>query len=447
MKLFSINKSRQYALFFWLSFIIVLFLNVLVWLYLNQVEAQFKDELKARLLNTNQLLSRLLIEYNENVDINLLMPDNKSSIEYLYYQQPIEDIRLHSKLQSILLVSPHGEILISSPEILSEQNITSMAGNPYFKRALTGEIVVSKLEEFAGEKFMTAYAPIHDLNGFTTGILVIEAKAEFFNVVNNLKNRLLLFSFINFILILLIAFILSKTIKRTISYQTEIKDKEHLVQLGTMAAIVAHELRNPLSIIEGTNDIIKMKYCKNDDEIFEFIPKEINRLAVLIEDFLNFAREPQLTVEKLDVSTLLGYIKMSLSENEADRLQIEPLSSEVEIYTDQNLLKQALLNIVKNAMQATEQGGNVSIKIVKQKKQLYKIVVKDNGQGIPAEILPKIFEPFFTSKQRGTGLGLAITKRVIEQLKGRIAINSVANESTEVIIDLPSLDKNKELRS
>ncbi len=445
MKIFRENNSNRYTRLFWLSFAIVLVLNIFVWLYLNQVEQQFKNQLKERLVDANQMLSRLLLEYNQSgFEISLLVPGEQNSLEYFYYLQQLESIRLNSNLQSILLVSPQGEILVASPEVIARQKMLSMVGNPHFRAALEGRQSVSEPQNIAGNYFMSAFAPLKNLDGFTVAVLVIEARATYFATIDNLKNRLLIFSIINFILILLIAAFLFRTIRRTIRYQTAIKEREHLVQLGTMAASVAHELRNPLNIIEGTNDIIKKKYRQDDDELFDYIPQEIKRLSILIDDFLKFARSPRISPETIHFRALTEQIGLSFSEAERSRFEIKISDNLPGIVSDPNLIKQCLLNVTGNALQATEKGGQVLLEILPQKKHSVKIIVTDQGSGIRQEDLDKIFNPFFTTREQGTGLGLAITKRLISHLQGHISIQSEPGKGTSVVLTIPGLRQEKE---
>ena len=250
---------------------------------------------------------------------------------------------------------------------------------------------------------------------------------------------MLLFSLLNFVLISLIAIILFRLVRRTIRYEREIRDREHLVQLGTMAASVAHELRNPLNIIEATNDTIRKKYAQNQDEMFEYIPQEIRRLNSLIDDFLRFARTPQLHPETVDIVSLIERVKMGFPQEERERIKVSVETTDTRIYSDGNLLQQVLTNVTANALQAAPAEQAVQI-IVKRraKKQLY-ILVEDHGRGIPKEDLKQIFEPFFTTKEKGTGLGLAISKRLIQVIQGSIKVDSQVNKGTKVTIVLPEL--------
>ncbi|HID39660.1 MAG TPA: hypothetical protein EYP36_09130 [Calditrichaeota bacterium] len=431
--------SGRFALFFWLSFALVLLLNLLVWLYLNQVEQKFKEQLQDRLRDANQLLGRLMLEYNEDVNIHLLVPGDNGTLEYLFYKQIFEEIRNRGTLQTIILISPQGEILVSVPPILSEQTILSFTGSPNFIQALKGEAVVSDIEEYGGERFITGYMPITDLDGYLLAILIVEAKAKYFNVLGTLKNNILIFSLLNFILISLIAFMLFRMVRRTIRYEREIRDQQHLVQLGTMAASVAHELRNPLNIIEATNDTIRKKYEQNNDEIFEYIPQEVIRLNALIDDFLRFAGTPQLYVEEIILQRLFDRVLMGFEEADMDRIKVRLEKSTIQLTTDGNILQQIITNIITNSLQASDKSQPVLISVSAKQRNKIQIIIEDKGTGIPKDKLDKIFEPFYTTKERGTGLGLAISQRLIQYLQGTIKVESVPNAGTTVTLELPNL--------
>ncbi len=432
------RASGTYALFFWSAFSIVLFLNLLVWLYLQQVENQFRHELKAHLSDVEQVLKQLMNAYSDDVDISLLMPGDETSLAHLYYRQPLEAIRSNSHLQSIMLLSPKGEILVASPQNAGHGALSSLAHNRYFRQALSGRAAVSDMEEYAGESFMSAYAPVQNIDGFTVAVLAIEAKADFFSVLTSLKNRLLLFSMLNLALISLIALFLFRAIQRSMRYQSELKDQEHLVQLGSMSASVAHELRNPLGIIVGTNDVIRKKYADREDELFDYIPQEIKRLNGLIDHFLTFARSPQIQVGALDMQALLMRIKMSLKESQRARLRVTAPDT-CSILTDASLLEQAVMNLLINAFQASKPNDSVELHISQPAKNRLRLVVQDKGPGVPKAQRETIFKPFFTTKEKGTGLGLAITKRLIDHLQGTLSLES-AETGSRFVIEIPSLE-------
>lgn len=441
MKRLRQQHSNQYALFFWIGFSVVLFLNLLVWLYMNQVENEFRQELRQRMMDINQVFGRLITEVtemNDELDLSYLLPDDRQSIQYLYYRQLIEEIRRNSKLQSIFIIAPGGEILVSAPEKLNAPGISSFKRSRDFEKALRGQIVVSKLFDYAGQKFISAFAPVKNIEGFVSAILVIEAKADFFTVLANLKNRVLLFSLINIFVIISIALFLFRMIRRSIRYQAEIKNKEHLVELGTMAATVAHEIRNPLGIIEATNDVIRKKYARDEDEVFDYIPQEVKRLNTLISDFLKFARSPQLNIRPFSAEEILRILKMSVPEKDWQRCEIQQDDKLPVLHTDVNLVEQALLNILLNAIQAGPADRKIFIKISGRKNRIW-VQISDNGRGIPAEHLSDVYKPFFSTKEKGTGLGLAITRRLIEHLQGTIEIHSEIHKGTRVTVSFPDL--------
>ena len=111
-----VNRSNRHFIYFWIGFLIVIFLNVFVWLYLNQVDKQFESGLKSKLLSMSTLISRLI----DDSEINAILPDNRQSIEYIYYQQLLDDITRNNDLQSALIVSPEYDVLVSAPEIFGE---------------------------------------------------------------------------------------------------------------------------------------------------------------------------------------------------------------------------------------------------------------------------------------------------------------------------------------
>jgi len=435
------DKSRSYIFFFWIGFLIVLFMNILVWLYLNQVESQFRNGLQERLQDSNQILGRLVSRYNQDINIETLLPGDRSSLAYFYFQQPLEDIRLQTHLQSIRLLSTHGEILIASPEQISQQKTSSVAQRAEFKAAMQGTTVVSAVEEYAGEKFMSAFTPIKNDDGFIVAVLVSEAKADYFTVLTQLRKRIFTFSLLSFVVILFTAFFLFRMIRRSMQYQVEIRDQEHLVQLGTMAATVAHELRNPLGIIGGAGDLIKKKYGRDDDdEIFRYISDEVQRLNRLIDDLLRISRTPQLQIAELNVEELAQRLTMSFDESDRKRLVVNIAPLKRTFHSDANLLEQALLNVLRNAAEATNNNERIYLSFTQASKKILQITLRDQGPGIPPEIQHKIFDPFFTTKEKGSGLGLAaITRRIVTHLQGEITLTSQPGQGTVVQILLPDL--------
>ena len=236
--------------------------------------------------------------------------------------------------------------------------------------------------------------------------------------------------------------------EQIIAIEANLRRAEKLSTLGEMAAVLAHEIRNPLGSIRGTAEILRDDYRPGDPK-YEFIEIQINeteRLNRVVEDFLRMARPLPVEMARCRVQDELETVIM-LVVNDARKRQIslhlEPSIPGVIVKGDGEKLRQAFLNIVINALQATASGGSLdiltSICRVEEGGANCQIRFSDNGCGIDAASQAKIFEPFYTTKSDGTGLGLAISKKIIEGHGGTLQIESTAGKGTTVVITLPVL--------
>ncbi len=210
--------------------------------------------------------------------------------------------------------------------------------------------------------------------------------------------------------------------------------------MAEMAMTVAHEIKNPLNAIKASTAYLKSNFeGEVIKEFLSIIDRETERLNELITSFLSYARPVPLKYEKGDVNYLLkDVIKLIEAEvkDEKKYLYTDFDSSIPEFYFDHHQLKQAVLNLLVNAIDATEEGDTIWLKTEKTNGNL-RIIVKDTGVGIPEELKEKIFEPFFTTKTTGSGLGLACVERIIKDHEGTIKMTSSINSGTEFVIEIP----------
>jgi signal transduction histidine kinase len=230
--------------------------------------------------------------------------------------------------------------------------------------------------------------------------------------------------------------------EQIIVIEEQLRRAEKLSTLGEMAAVLAHEIRNPLGSIRGTAEILKDDYPPGDPK-YEFIEiqiKETERLNRVVEDFLHMARPQPADMRPCPVQEELETIA-TLVSNDARKRQIklivQPPPVPVIIKADGEKLRQAFLNIILNSSQATPPGGSVVISTTVDRAALCEICFRDSGPGIDAATLERIFEPFFTTKPDGTGLGLAITRKIIESHGGTMLVESSEGKGTAVIVRLP----------
>ena len=221
-------------------------------------------------------------------------------------------------------------------------------------------------------------------------------------------------------------------------YQKELQMLEHLNLLGQMSASIAHEIRNPLQTIKGFLQLLQFK-----EELlpyqshFTLMIDELNRTNQIITEFLSLSRTKPTSLELRDINDIITSILPLIKAqalNEDKIIEVEQ-KSVPKTMLDEDEIKQVLLNLIKNGLDATESKGSVKI-ITDSDHTSVKLIVSDHGQGIPSELQENIGIPFFTTKINGTGLGLSMSLNILERHNAKV--NFVSNENgTTFYIDFP----------
>lgn len=200
---------------------------------------------------------------------------------------------------------------------------------------------------------------------------------------------------------------------------------------------ITHEIKNPIAVCKGYLDMFNVDNVEHSKKYIPIIKEEIDRVLILLNDFLCITRIT-INKEEMDLSILLEDIK-----NNFDLIlkgkNIEMSYKEINdtyMYADYNRLKQVLVNIIKNSMEAIEGNGNIKLYTIRSKNRI-KIIIEDNGIGMTKEELNQITNAFFTTKKNGTGLGIYLSNEIIEKHNGTLKYKSEKGIGTKVIISLP----------
>ncbi len=236
---------------------------------------------------------------------------------------------------------------------------------------------------------------------------------------------------------------LSRNITPDINHQKKLVQQEKLVSIGRLSAGVAHEINNPLTTILTTAMLLQEEKDPGEEEFEELqtVVNETLRCRKIVTSLLDFARQTKPFKKEYDIneialeSVLLTKKQAAFSDIALDK----QLDGDIpDILIDKGQIQQVLINMLLNAIEATEAGGNVLLTTSMDKSAgRIDIAVSDTGRGIPENELNSVFEPFFTTKENGTGLGLAISHGIIEQHNGKIDVESAPGKGATFTIRLP----------
>lgn len=244
-----------------------------------------------------------------------------------------------------------------------------------------------------------------------------------------------------------------KNVLASITDVTELKElqkklirSEQLAQIGQLSAAIAHEIRNPLGAINTSVGILKqgLDLSGEDQELLEIIGEETMRLNRIIEDFLQFANHKKLRLKETDINALIRDIFILFKDkfDNGIRKELNLAPDLPVIQVDPNQMKQVMINILINAIDAMPSGGvlNTSTRQALNRggKPCIEIIFKDTGHGIDEFHLNKIFQPFYSTKEKGAGMGLAICERIIHNHEGEINVLSQVGKGTQFTISLPA---------
>jgi two-component system, NtrC family, sensor histidine kinase HydH len=234
-----------------------------------------------------------------------------------------------------------------------------------------------------------------------------------------------------------------KDLTETRQMEREIQRKEKLTAMGELAAGVAHEIRNPLNAISMIAQRYEKEFVPRTDikeyrSLTQVLKKESARVNGIIQQFLRFARPPKIKIAQVSVKEFVKHIS-TIIDGQAKERRVKftaYCSYEGKFQIDHELMTQALLNLLQNALEAISAKGTVALNVFRAEKDII-LEVRDTGIGIPKENLEKIFNLYFTTKAKGNGMGLAITQQIIAQHQGQIQVKSVSSKGTIFTISIP----------
>jgi PAS domain S-box-containing protein len=225
--------------------------------------------------------------------------------------------------------------------------------------------------------------------------------------------------------------------------QNQMQHAKTLAALGEMAATVAHEIRNPLAGIGGFAGLLERDLEGDDPRraLVKKIVQGVSSLNKIVSNLLVYTRHMELNLQRVDfvewMEEILNYAEIEISKEGKDiAIARDYRFEKMEVRIDPEKFQQVFLNLIFNAIQSIEGKGNITIRADLDDSDFLRVAILDDGKGIPKDIMDKIFNPFFTTKEQGTGLGLAIVQRIVGLHGGTISVASEAGETRfEIRID------------
>lgn len=328
---------------------------------------------------------------------------------------------------------------------------TTLIQSGNFLEMLLGFPKESKIITFAP---LRAEKPLSTLAGPVLGVVeIVQNVSEDFKTIFRLQILVLTTcSIVMSILFLVLRFVVKRgeaIIERRARERLKLKERlsraEHLSTLGGLTAGVSHEIRNPLGIIRSSAELLKKKMAQLDasSKIPDIIIEESSRLNDIITDFLDFAKPKNPNLSPCRIEAILDknltYLAPQI-QTEGYMVKKYFVDDIPEIMADFDMLYQAFLNILINAMQAMPGGGIIHVAVDSRNGGVI-ILFEDEGEGIPPDALQQIWNPFFTTKEKGTGLGLGIVKNIIESHGGKIQIKNREPGGVQVRVELPEKEE------
>lgn len=278
-------------------------------------------------------------------------------------------------------------------------------------------------------------------------IIIIFLNNIEFTIINYLLLFQTLFIASIYIYLILYLFKVNSTIIDLSKIQKEL-EREKL--LRSSISKLTHELKNPIAVCNGYLEMLNINDKEKTEKYLEIITNEITRSKTIIDEFSSYGKLKEINQEELDITYLLEetveLLKPLFKQHKATIKLL--IKEEIYIYGDYNKLKQVFINLLKNTIEAKKEQVPLEVLLnLKQTQNNVQIIIKDNGIGMSKEILSRVSEVFFTTKQNGTGIGLAFSKEVIELHKGRLQITSKKDHGTQITISLPKEKKSEDFNN
>jgi signal transduction histidine kinase len=320
------------------------------------------------------------------------------------------------------------------------------------KSLLAGTMAIANDSVKVGEReYLMVMAPL-TLEGRPAGIVRVGFERDRMDQILE-RNRHFLFLSMGFIVLagLFSLWFVFQNQKRHLARLAEMRKRleqsERLSSLGQLAAGVAHEIRNPLNAISMASQRLQREYLPCEEEktqefgrLTGVIRDEIRRLNVIIEDFLTFSRSRRLELREFSLTEVVQKLVRLMGEEARARsisLSVKSMQDSLMVPMDVDKLQQALINIIKNALESIDGAGSIDITVERQAGERAVIRVSDTGSGLAPEEVGKIFDPDYTTKEKGLGLGLPIAHEIIRGHGGTIRVQSGIGQGTTFEIVLP----------
>ena len=413
-----------FLVFFLITIVVV---NIYLWRNYLLIQKELEGALANRLISIATAIAA-------DID-NLKELDEKRP----YFDQLIRSMGIYN----IYILDSEGKIRYRHKQLkfLKGPDPHLALDRPAILSALSGEASATPLYKETEVYLKSGYAPIFDLYGGVIGVVGVVADAPFFSLLVDFERKGLLLNLILILALITISIGFAIVLRRISRIEENIVLTNTFAVLGQLASTVAHEIKNPLSIITAALDRLRRR--PDDQKAIEFIKEETKRIDQIVRGYLSLGRRD--FKGEVDINRIAEEVVETLRPRLSDKrvgieLKLDPKMGK--IMANPGAMRQVLINLLTNSYEAIEEEGKILIQTGFEKgKKL--ITVADTGMGIDQKEFKRIFSPFYTTKSKGSGLGLFVVKRTIESLGGRISLDRIDGYNTTIRIELPDEDTDR----
>lgn len=422
--------------------LLIVLVNVAWWIFYDRIENMLDRQLGRRLETIAATGASLL----DPGIVESLADGNFEA--YAIVSDLLEDIRSASALSELFIVNQDFDYLVTTSIMEDTTYLLFEPNRPYLNSLFFGlaELPVSTPSYRTGDVYLkSAYAPLYDSTGFVLAVLGVEADVDYADALTNLRSNLYYTTALSAAIGVLLGVVFLLIQRRLNRMQRRLFLNETQSFMGRMVAVVAHEVKNPLSIMRASAERLRKKQPAPESD---FIVEEVDRLNDIVSGYLDFAaggRESFVgheSPETIHAAEFVAGLKQHLCQHyqhETIKWLEYPIAPDLTFVGYRRSLRQVLLNLLVNGADACREVERPIVLglQVRKNQDTVELQVIDHGRGIARRDLERIFEPFYTTRQAGSGLGLFLSRKIVEEMGGRLTITSDPGQKTEVVLRLP----------